>query len=222
MAKAAELAYQAIRDGIIEGRFRAGARLREEEIAEATGVSRTPVREALRRLDAEGLVEFLPNRGAHVASWSSEELEQIFDLRALLEGYGAKLAAPRATAEVIAELESLADRMEATARRTSDPGAVDEVSTLNNAFHRVILQTAGNDRLAALLSSLVELSLVHRTFRRYSPEALARSMAHHRELIDALRAGDGPWAESVMTSHVLAARAALAAPDEAEDTAEAV
>jgi DNA-binding transcriptional MocR family regulator len=79
---AVERAYEAIRGGIFSGDHPAGSRLREEELAERIGVSRTPVREALRRLDAEGLVEFMPNRGAHVASWSEDDLREIFGLRA--------------------------------------------------------------------------------------------------------------------------------------------
>ena len=84
MSSAAEKAYEAIRDGIVGGELPVGGRLREEELAGTIGVSRTPVREALRRLDAEGLVEFSPHRGAQVASWSDQDLDEIFGLRGVL------------------------------------------------------------------------------------------------------------------------------------------
>ena len=186
MSSAAEKAYEAIRAGIVGGELPVGGRLREEELAGTIGVSRTPVREALRRLDAEGLVEFSPHRGAQVASWSDQDLDEIFGLRAVLESYGASLAATRVAPEALAE-----------------------VAGLNNRFHGGVLAASGNQRLVGLLSGVVVVSLVRRTFHRYSPEALARSHAHHRELLAALAAGDPEWAASVMRSHVLAARAVL-------------
>jgi DNA-binding GntR family transcriptional regulator len=205
MSGAAEKAYEAIRDGIVGGGFPVGRRLREEELAGSIGVSRTPVREALRRLDAEGLVEFSPHRGAQVASWSDQDLDEIFGLRSVLESYGASLAATRIGPEALAELAGLADGME----RASGRGQLDEVAELNNRFHAGVLAASGNQRLVGLLSGVVVVSLVRRTFHRYSPEALARSHAHHRELLAALAAGDPEWAASVMRSHVLAARAVL-------------
>jgi DNA-binding GntR family transcriptional regulator len=202
---AVERAYEAIRGGIFSGEHPAGSRLREEELAERIGVSRTPVREALRRLDAEGLVEFLPNRGAHVASWSEDDLREIFGLRALLESFGARLAAERIDRETLAALRELCDAMDRSLAG-GDPGRVEHVAELNNRFHQRILAASGSKRLPLLLSSLVEAPLVYQTFRRYSAEQVARSMSHHRELLAALETGDGEWAASVMRSHVLAAR----------------
>ncbi len=202
---AVERAYEAIRSGIFSGEHPAGSRLREEELAERIGVSRTPVREALRRLDAEGLVEFMPNRGAHVASWSDDDLREIFALRALLESFGARLAAARIDHETLAGLRELCDAMD-LALTGEGPDQVERVAELNNQFHQGVLAASGSNRLPLLLSSLVEAPLVYRTFRRYSAEQVARSMSHHRELLAALEIGDGEWAESVMRSHVLAAR----------------
>ena len=94
--RAVDKAYDAVRSGIIAGRYLAGARLTEQEIATTVGVSRTPVREALRRLDAEGLVEFTPNLGAIVTVWSEADSDEVFDLRAMLESYSARRATLRA------------------------------------------------------------------------------------------------------------------------------
>ncbi len=107
--KAAQRAYNTLRAGIIEGVHPPGARVTEQQVATSAGVSRTPVREALRRLEAEGLLRFVPHQGAFVTSWSDQDAEDIFELRAMLEGYGARLAAAKATNEDARQLRSLAE-----------------------------------------------------------------------------------------------------------------
>lgn len=207
-ASAAGRAYDVVRAGILDGTFDLGARLVEEDLAGRAGVSRTPVREALRRLAAEGFVRFEPNRGAHVASWTDADLEEIFDLRALLESYTARLAAERIDAGQLAALHGLAERMEADAA-SATPTGLDRIARRNTEFHRTILDASGSRRLRTIIDTVIVLPLVHRTFHRYTSGALRRSMQHHRELLAALETGDGEWAASVMRTHVLAARAVL-------------
>lgn len=205
---AADRAYAVVRGSILDGTFELGARLREEDLAARAGVSRTPVREALRRLAAEGFVAFEPNRGAQVASWTDDDLEEIFELRAMLEGHAAARTATRARSAQLDAMAELAGRMEAAAADGSPP-ALDRIAEDNTAFHRTILRTAASPRLAAMLASVIVVPLVHRTFHRYTPAALRRSMHHHRELLAAFAAGDPDWARTVMRTHVLAARAEL-------------
>ena len=205
MGSAIERAYGGIRQGILSGAHAPASHLREEELAAATGVSRTPVREALRRLAAEGLVELTPNRGVRVAAWSERDLQEIFELRALLESYGARLAAGRVTAPAVAELAALAAAMEQAARsRARD--RLEQVAEINNRFHQGVLAAAANERLVALLGHVVQVPLVRHTFRRYAPAELGRSLAQHREILEALRHRDPAWAESAMRSHILGAR----------------
>ena len=102
MARAAEKAYRTVRERILRGEYPSALRITEQEIADATGVSRTPVREALRRLQAEGFVTVIANQGAIVTEWSANDTDDVFELRALLEPYGAARAAHRITAEGIA------------------------------------------------------------------------------------------------------------------------
>jgi DNA-binding GntR family transcriptional regulator len=211
VTQAADRAYAALRAGILDGRYGPATRLGEIEIAAELGLSRTPVREALRRLGSEGLVENLPNRGARVRSWSADDLDEGYELRAVLEGLGARRAAARVTPEQLDRLASLADAMvtvdPSLGRRP--PGDFAELAALNAEFHALIVSASGSGRLGETLAAVVQMPLVLRTYRRYTPEALARSHAHHHEIVDALRAGDGTWAESVMRSHVLAARSVL-------------
>jgi DNA-binding GntR family transcriptional regulator len=169
------------------------------------------VREALRRLGSEGLVELLPNRGARVRSWTADDLDETYELRAALEGLGARRAAGRIGAHDLDRLAALADEMVGVDPSLGHrpPGDFADLAALNGEFHAVIVRAAGSGRLGETLKGVVQVPLVLRTYQRYTPEALARSHAHHHELVDALRAGDGTWAESVMRSHVLAARAVL-------------
>lgn len=206
VGKAAEVTYATIRRQILSGERASGEWLREGDLAAVIGVSRTPVREALRRLAAEGLVRHEPNRGVQVEDWGAADLDEIFSLRSQLEPWGCGLAATTGLADVAA-LGDLAVRMDEEARR--DPPDLDAITELNNAFHRSVLEASGNGRLVGLVSSVVEVPLVWRTFSHYSPEAMRRSLAHHHEIVQAIAAGDAVWAESVMRSHVRAAWASL-------------
>jgi DNA-binding GntR family transcriptional regulator len=204
--KAAEVTYLTIRRQILSGERAGGEWLREGDLAAVIGVSRTPVREALRRLAAEGLVRHEPNRGVQVEDWGVGDLDEIFSLRSQLEPWGCGLAATTGLADLDA-LGDLADRMDAEARR--DPPDLDAITELNNRFHRTVLEASGNGRLVGLVSAVVEVPLVWRTFSHYSREAMQRSLAHHHEIVEALRSGDAAWAESVMRSHVRAAWVSL-------------
>jgi len=199
-------AYQALSAMISTGEIQPGARLRESALADAIGVSRTPIREALRRLAAEGVVEVLPNRGAQLVSYSQEDLNSLFDLRVLLEPYAVGLAVPRLHAADLDRLADLADQMSEVGALS---GVTDKLSALNNDFHAVFMQCSGNRLLAGTLTSVIRPSVVSRTFHQYSPDALRRSLSHHHELVDAARAGDAEWAQAVMTAHIRAARQAL-------------
>ena len=206
--RAVDRAYEAVRSGILGGRYLAGARLTEQEIATTVGVSRTPVREALRRLDAEGLVEFTPNLGAVVTTWNEEDSDEIFDLRAMLEAYGVRRATVRATDTQIAEMRRLAELQyrESVERKA---GHLERIGELNSQFHRRMQEAAGSPRLVRALAGLIEAPLMMRTFQKYTAEDLQRSAQHHLEIVSALEARDAEWAASVMFSHVHAARGAL-------------
>jgi DNA-binding GntR family transcriptional regulator len=206
LSLAAERAYKTVRDGILQGSYAAGSRLTEQDLARAAGVSRTPVREALRRLHAEGLVHFEPNHGAVVAQFALADAEEIFELRALLEPVSARRAAERSTDAEIAELKSLATRQIAeSARRRGD--YLLRIGELNGQFHRLVQAAAGSGRLTKALAGVIEAPLILRTFGQYTAAELLRSADQHLELTQAFEARDPQWAESIMRSHILAGRA---------------
>lgn len=213
MAKAVESAYRAIREGIYEGRFAQGSHITARQLAEATGLSRTPVREAMRRLDAEGLITLIPNRGAFVASWSTGQIEQIYELRVLLESFAAQMAAERINDEQCAELEALAHEMRELVEQR--PGDHDAIAHVNDRFHKGVLAACGNARLSDLLGAITEVPLQLSTFRLYSVDELRRSALQHGELVAALAARDPDWARSVMTAHIRSARHTLLSGDKA-------
>lgn len=213
--KAVEKAYLVVRDRIIRGVYSPGLRVTEQEIANATGVSRTPVREALRRLQADGFVKVIPNAGAVVTQWTDKKICDVFELRALLESYGAQRAAERITPEGLLELKKLADRQYEESMRQA-PGYIERIGDVNSRFHRALQEFSGNERLVAMLPALIEAPLVLKTFSRYEHSDLIRSASHHLEIVSALEARDGEWAASVMRSHILAAQAAFRLREAAE------
>lgn len=203
MSKASQRAYQAIRDAILSGRYLPGARLTEEELAALSGVSRTPVRDALRLLASELYVTMVPNHGTFVTDWTLDDIVEIFELRSLLEGHGAARAALRAGPEQIAALEEQVRIIDGELAREDAPD-LDRFLAANRRFHDLITEAADSARLSAMVHRLVQPPVVARTATRYRRSDLARSNAHHRELIEAFRARDPDWARAVMTAHIRA------------------
>jgi len=205
MAVAVEKAYEAIRAGILSRAYSPGTRLKEEQLAAEIGVSRTPIREALRRLHIEGWVEFVPNQGAVVPAWTEADIEEIFAIRALLESYGAEMAARRATEAQIAELRTICDAFEAEiANRRS--GFLERIGELNRSFHRMVAAAAGGVRLGPMVNQAIEMPLVMDTFLKFTEAELKRSATHHRELAQAIEARDPGLARSIMHAHILSGR----------------
>jgi DNA-binding GntR family transcriptional regulator len=210
MAEAVDKAYQTIRDGIASGRYPQGAHITAQDLAADSGLSRTPVREAMRRLHAEGLLTILPNRGAFVSRWDEDDIRQYFELAALLEGHAAELAAQRITAGEIQILKNIVGRLERLVEQDSPP--LDEIRTLNDEFSRTLATAGGNRRLAQFLSSMVEAALVFSTLQKYSPDELRRTIHRRAEIIEALEAGDPLWARSLVQAHINSARHAFLRP----------
>lgn len=205
---AAEVAYETIRAKILSGELPEGERLTEQGLASDLGLSRTPVRDAIRRLVHEGFVERGKGYSTRVACFPDDELDQIFEIRRRLETYAAARAAEFATAEEVARLRELSDRMLAhTPPKFAEDYRI--ISSANEEFHKVIYEAARSQRLVAVISLAVDVGVVARTYHHYSEADLVRSALHHKEITDAIAAGSPEWASDVMSSHVRAA--ALAA-----------
>ncbi|OYU13965.1 MAG: GntR family transcriptional regulator [Alphaproteobacteria bacterium PA4] len=200
MSKASERAYAEIRGLILTGDAPPGSPLTEEALADICGVSRTPVREALRRLEAELYVVRTGSQRLFVADWNSDDLAEMFTLRAMLEAHAAARAASRITAAALDDLRACNARIAAAIAAT--PADVATFLVENRRFHEIIISAAASPRLATMLAALVEQPVVRRTAARYGQAELSRSAHEHAELIQAMAARDSAWAQAVMTSHI--------------------
>ena len=204
---ASTLAADLIREAIMDGRLEPGARLKEEQLAQDLGISRTPVREALQRLSTEGLVQARPNRGTFVRGYEPAELDELYELRALLEGHTARRAAERLTEAQLDDLRASCSRFEALSADT----AVEELVQENGRFHDEIHSAAGSQLLIDMIRQVIKLPLVYRSYVWYSPDQKRSSEQAHRELVGAFERRDADAAEQIMRHHVLGARDVLAA-----------
>lgn len=210
------MVYEQLRRQILVGEFDEGDPLRESTIAEELGTSRTPVRDALRRLHGDGLVELTHQRGARVTGYARAGLTDIFEMRALLEGFAARRVAESGGADT-AHLTALCDAMETAAAGRVD--ASDEITKLNLQFHSAIHEACGNALLPKLLRDVIAIALVRRTFQEYDEAETSRSFGQHRELVRAISARDGAWAEAVMVAHIRGAHRAIHDIPRGEDIA---
>lgn len=200
MSRASEQAYAKIRAHLLSGAVKPNEQLTEDRLAQITGVSRTPVREAVRRLEDELLLVRSDTKRLFVADWSRDDIEEMFTLRQMLECHAAERAARRLSREQIGALEELNRDLKAAIEQT--PPDVALFLDANRAFHEVIIDAAQSPRLGQLLPKLVEAPVVLRTARTYSSDDLRQSARDHDELIAAFAAHDPDWARAVMGSHL--------------------
>jgi len=190
-------AVDILREQILEGRYEPGGRLNEVEIAEAMGMSRGPLREALQRLVAEGLVEVVPHRGAFVRNFSPPELEHMYEFRVIVEAAAARLAAVRATEKDVAGLRTMlgdTDRLLGASPDAGYPASPD--------FHRRILELSGNP---ILLRAGTELQTQVRIARRSSGRTPGRArgaLMEHLEIVEAIAHRDSGAANDAMVRHL--------------------
>lgn len=206
---AGEAAADLIRRAILDGTLPPGQRLTEERLAQDLKTSRTPVREALRFLKAEGLVVSTPYHGSTVRAYETDDLDDIYQLRALLEGHGARRAALRIDDEGVEMLRASCDRLVALGDATDENVA--EIVTENLFFHTTILEIAGSHRLAEMVRKVIELPLVYKSYHWYSPEQKRMSEHAHSQLVRVLGAHDADRAELIMRAHVYDGRDVLLA-----------
>jgi len=187
-----EKIYDTLRKEIITLRLSPGEPLLEKNLAKRFKVSRTPIREVLRRLNHQGLVEMIPNKGAFVARIGLSDVREIFQIREALEGIAAKISASRFRKEELDELES--------ALNTDD---IEKAEEVGRKLHQIILEKAENKRITNLIDMLRGQIERMYFFAKNLPGREKRSLEEHREIIKALRTGDGELAEKAMRGHII-------------------
>lgn len=190
--------YEQLRREIVEGRIRPRERLIEAELAERLEVSRTPVRESIQRLAADGLV-ISHRRGWVVREHSAKEIREIYEVRAALEGFAARLAAERASDEALNEIRAIHESYVESLQQTSRGHLIQH----NDDFHDAVVRASGNVRLAEQVRRNTQYYFVHRMGGFLSDDEVRVSIAGHQELVDALLARDPDRAEFVSRTRVL-------------------
>ncbi len=193
-----------LREAIFSGQFKPGEWLRQLRIADLFGVSELPVREALKKLAAEGLVEYLPYRGMRIREFSTDDVEDIYKIRAFMESMAARFAVENITAEELVELKELATKMESRLTQEDLP----EARELNRRFHEVVFTASQHAYLIHELRQLWTIfpSMLWGSFSVTATERLFQQddydLEEHREIISALEEGNTAQAERVMRQHI--------------------
>ncbi len=193
--------FKYIRDGIIEGRYQSGDYLVETKLAEELGVSRTPIREALKQLELEDLAESIPNRGVIVKGISQEDITDIYTIRLQLEGLAAFWAAQRIRQQQLDQLGELVELMELYTRRNDSVN----LARLDSEFHEIIFTASNSRTLRHILISLHQNAQRARKSSLMSPARTPKSLEEHKEIYDALCARDAERAKFCMEQHILTA-----------------
>ena len=190
--------YKQLRRDILRGRLKPGERLVERRLAAQLGASRTPVREALRSLQQEGLVYHSPHRGAVVAEVRDEDINEVYRIRAVLEGLAARMAAERIQPEQLARLPDLLEAIQ----QCAEAGDLDGLDRAHQEFNDVIYRAADSPRLYRMITSLADYigRVVRVGYGR--PGRVAKAIAEHRQLVEAIRMRDGDLAERVAREHI--------------------
>lgn len=191
----AEFVYKKLREGIRFGEFKPGQRLREAELATELKVSRTPIREAIRRLASDGLVEVAPSRGVMIIELDKQQVRELYALRAVLEGAAARFAAQHATTDEVREMRALLKLIE-KAKKSSD------IAHFNRLFHTAIGEAAHNRYLTQALSQLADsLALLPGTTFE-APGRTDEANQEHVAILDAIEARDAERAEDAARRHI--------------------
>jgi DNA-binding GntR family transcriptional regulator len=194
-----EQIVSSLRESIVKGELKSGQKLTEPELAEKLGISRTPIREAFRQLESEGFLTVIPRRGAVVSSLTRKEVQDFYEIKSLLEGYAARVAAQRVTKKDIEKLKKINEQLEALIEEDD----VEAFFRKNNEFHNTFIALCGNEKLLEIRSNLVQKFLRFRLQALAVPGRLLESVKQHRVIIRALVKKDGRLAEAVVIEHSL-------------------
>ena len=191
--------FQEIREDILKGKFKENEELREATLGKELGVSRTPVREALRQLELEGLVHIIPNKGAYVTGITEKDVHDIYMTRSMLEGLCARWAAEHISEEQIQEMEEVLLLTE----YHLDRGNAEQLAELDGKFHEVLYDASQSRILRHILYDFHKYVQVARKRSVKKEDRAKKSLEEHREILNALRTGDADRAEELAHIHIL-------------------
>ena len=194
-----EQIVSSLRESIIKGELNPGQKLTEPELAEKLGISRTPIREAFRQLESEGFLTVMPRRGAVVSRLTRKEIDDFYELKSLLEGYAARIAAERINEKGIEKLRKINEQLVTLAEK----GDVEGFFTKNDEFHSTFISYCGNEKLLEFREHMVQRFMRFRLEALSVPGRLMDSVTQHRNIIRALARKDGRLAEAVVLEHAL-------------------
>lgn len=194
--------FQRLREDILSGKYNDGEELREISIGEELGVSRTPVREALRQLELEGLVEIIPNKGAYVTGITAKDVIDIYKIRSLLEGVCARWATEHISAGQIEELEEIVLLSEFHLKKAAAQKAV-HVSELDGKFHKILYEASDSRILEHVLTDFHKYVQMARRMSVGTKDRAEKSIAEHRAILEAIKNKDKELAEKLANEHIM-------------------
>ena len=193
-----DVVFENLRGAIVESKLKPGQRLMEVQLAEQLGVSRTPVREAIRKLELEGLVVMIPRKGAYVANMSLKDVIDVLEIRASLEGLAASLAAERITDEDIKKLESIVEEFNDSINESD----VEALLRKDVEFHECIFKSTNNKKLHQLINSLWEQVYRFRVTYISDYDSTVNIVEEHKMILDAIKRRDSKLAKQYAMQHI--------------------
>lgn len=197
-----DIVYENLRKAILEGKIQPEERIVEKEYAEKLNISRTPIREALRKLEIEGFVEYIPRKGVIVKGFSLKDIMEIYEIRKSLESLAAKHAIKNIDEENIKELKNIIQKMDEAERN----GNVDQVYEVCNLYHQVILDISQMPRLKAMVSTLQDYLERFRKVTMAKEIRRMEAIKEHKEILQAIIEKDEQKAEAIVSKHIEGSR----------------
>ena len=210
-----EQIVSSLRDSIIKGELNPGQKLTEPDLAEKLGISRTPIREAFRQLESEGFLTVIPRRGAVVSRLTRKEIDDFYELKSLLEGYGARMAAERISERGIEKLKRINKQLIALAEKND----VEAFFSKNDEFHNTFISYCGNEKLLEFREYMVRRFMRFRLEALSAPGRLRGSVRQHEKIIKAMEIKNGRLAEAAVLEHALLSGEKLAERADRDDEA---
>lgn len=194
--------FEKLREDILSGAYKDHDELKEITIGEELGVSRTPVREALRQLELEGLVKIVPNKGAYVTAITQEDVKDIYMIRSMLEGMCARWATEHITPEQIEELEEIILLSEFHLKKKAD-GKAEQVSELDGKFHQILYEASNSRIMEHTLSDFHKYVKMARKISVGSSNRAEKSIEEHKSILEAIKNKDADSAEKLANQHIM-------------------